>query len=167
MSFINFCIWIFDEKKNVPNESCDFSQQNLRKFLILNGLCFVRPILHTKNILSLTLVNNKWLWLTVFKKLLFWPMSATKVGINLVFRGRNYKKLSNDYEKVEKQRKELLKHYFWLCSGPRLSSRSFFNLAPCSNCSIANYVKLPMFHFFIFFFETVYNGQSKMVNVNY
>ena len=34
----------------------------------------------------------------------------------VVFRQWNCKKLSNNYEKVAKKRKELLKHYFWLCS---------------------------------------------------
>ena len=36
-------------------------------------------------------------------------------------RGWNYKKLSNDYEKVEKKRKQLLKCYFWLCSEEKSS----------------------------------------------
>ena len=36
--------------------------------------------------------------------------------VKLVFRRLNYKKLSNDYEKVAKKRKELLEHYFLLCS---------------------------------------------------
>ena len=38
-----------------------------------------------------------------------------------------------------------------------------FNLATCSNYSIINYVKIPVFHFF----EKVNEGQLKMVNVNY
>ena len=91
LSFINFYIWIFDEKINVQflviilkEKMCSkckpqFLAENRRKFLILNGLCFVWPILHLKQLLLLTLVTNKWLWLTVFKKCLFWPMSATKI----------------------------------------------------------------------------------------
>ena len=40
---------------------------------------------------------------------------------------------------------------------------SFFNLPTCSNYSITNYVKIPVFHFF----EKVNKGQLKMVNVNH
>ena len=38
-----------------------------------------------------------------------------------------------------------------------------FNLANCSNYSISNYVKIPVFHFF----EKMNMGQLKMVDVNY
>ena len=58
-----------------------FLAENLRKFLVLNGLCLVWPIVNLKNILLLTLLVSKWLWLTVLKKLLFWPMSITKLII--------------------------------------------------------------------------------------
>ena len=41
-----------------------------------------------------------------------------------------------------------------------------FNLATCSNYSITNYIKIPVFHFFLFlFFEKVNKGHFKMVNV--
>ena len=42
-------------------------------------------------------------------------------------------------------------------------SASLFNLGTCSNYSLTNYVKIPMFHFL----EKVNEGQLKMVNVNY
>ena len=45
----------------------------------------------------------------------------------------------------------------------RSFSKVFFSLANCSNYSITNYVKIPVFHFF----EKVNKGQLKMVNVNY
>ena len=38
-----------------------------------------------------------------------------------------------------------------------------FNFATCSNYSVTNYAKIPVFHFF----EKVNKGQWKMVNVNY
>ena len=38
-----------------------------------------------------------------------------------------------------------------------------FNLATCSNSSITNYVRIPVFHFF----ERVNKGQLKMLNANY
>ena len=38
-----------------------------------------------------------------------------------------------------------------------------FNLVACSNYSITNYVKIPVFHFF----EKVNKGYLKMVNANY
>ena len=38
-----------------------------------------------------------------------------------------------------------------------------FNLATCSNYSITNHVKIPVFHFM----EKVNKGQLKMVNVNF
>ena len=41
--------------------------------------------------------------------------------------------------------------------------QELFILATCSNYSVANYVKIPVFHFF----EKVNKGHVKMVNVNY
>ena len=41
--------------------------------------------------------------------------------------------------------------------------QTLFNLATCSNYSITNYVKIPVFRFF----EKVSKGQLKMVNVNH
>ena len=41
--------------------------------------------------------------------------------------------------------------------------QALFNLATCSNYSIINYVKIPVFHFF----EKVNKWHLKMVNVNY
>ena len=40
--------------------------------------------------------------------------------------------------------------------------QALFNLATCSNYSITNYVKIPVFHIF----EKVNKGQLKMVNVS-
>ena len=37
------------------------------------------------------------------------------------------------------------------------------SLAICSNYSVTNYVKIPVFHFF----EKVNKGHLKMINVNY
>ena len=82
MTLRNFGIWIFDEESNVLfliiilRKKCSkFFSENLRKFLVLNGLCFVWPILSPK-----IYFYCHWLpWLTVLKKLLFWPMSATEI----------------------------------------------------------------------------------------
>ena len=41
--------------------------------------------------------------------------------------------------------------------------QDFFNLATCSNYSINNYDKIPVFHYF----EKVNKGRLKMLNVNY
>ena len=37
----------------------------------------------------------------------------------MVLRSGNYKNLSKWYKKIAKDRKELLKHYFWLWSGKK------------------------------------------------
>ena len=42
-------------------------------------------------------------------------------------------------------------------------SQALFNLATCSNYSITNYVKFPVFHFF----ERLNKEELKMLNVNY
>ena len=42
-------------------------------------------------------------------------------------------------------------------------SQALFNLAICSNYSITNYVKFPVFHFF----ERLNKEELKMLNVNY
>ena len=41
--------------------------------------------------------------------------------------------------------------------------QDLFNLATCSNYSITNYGKFPVFHFF----EGVNKGELKAVNINY
>ena len=88
---------------------------------------------------------------------------------NLVFRGWNYSKLFNNHGKVAKTRKELLKHYFWLHSGPSLSVKKkwkkkqfikildfyfvVLNLCPDivrSNSSKINIVSLIVFYSFCF-----------------
>ena len=38
-----------------------------------------------------------------------------------------------------------------------------FNLATCTNYSVTNYVKFPVFHFF----ERVNKGEFKMLNINF
>ena len=79
MTFRNLSIWIFYVQSNVLflviilnkkiSSKCklQFLADNLRKFFVLNGLCLIWPILDPKNRLLLTLIINKWLWLTVFK----------------------------------------------------------------------------------------------------
>ena len=47
--------------------------------------------------------------------------------------------------------------------GLRPKFQVLFSLVTCSNYSIINYVKIPVFHFF----EKVNKGHVKMVNVNY
>ena len=42
----------------------------------------------------------------------------------------------------------------------------FFNLVICSNYSVTNYFKIPVFHF-LFCFEKVNKGHLKIVNVSY
>ena len=53
--------------------------------------------------------------------------------------------------------------FFEQFGGLGQSSRFFFNLATWSNYSITNYVKIPVFRFFV----KVNKGRLKMVNVNY
>ena len=55
-----------------------FLVKDLRKYLTLNGLHLVWPILDPKNTLSLLFITSKSLWLTVLIDLLFESMSDTK-----------------------------------------------------------------------------------------
>ena len=52
---------------------------------------------------------------------------------------------------------------FWTIWRTGAKFQALFNLATCSNYSITNYVKIPVFHFF----EKVNKGHLKMANVNY
>ena len=52
---------------------------------------------------------------------------------------------------------------FWTILRTGAKFEAFFNLATCSNYSITNYIKIPVFDFF----EKVNKGQLKMANVNY
>ena len=54
---------------------------------------------------------------------------------------------------------ESYEQFWWT----RAKFQVLFNLATCSNHSITNCVKIPVFPFF----EKVNKGQLKMVNVNY
>ena len=58
-------------------------------------------------------------------------------GENVLFKQWNYKKLSIDYEKVARKRKELLKHYFWLCSG----TNNKWAFCAWQNCDIGSWKK--------------------------
>ena len=51
---------------------------------------------------------------------------------------------------------------FWTIWKTGAKFQALFNLATCSNYSITNYVKFPVFHFF----ERVNKGGLKMVNIN-
>ena len=52
---------------------------------------------------------------------------------------------------------------FWAIWTTGAKFQALFNFATCSNYSITNYVKFPVFHFF----ERVNKGELKMVNINY
>ena len=52
---------------------------------------------------------------------------------------------------------------FWTIWRTGAKFQALFNLAVCSNYSITNYVKIPVYHFF----EKLNKAQLKIVNVNY
>ena len=52
---------------------------------------------------------------------------------------------------------------FWTIWRTGAKFQALFNLTTCSNYSMTNYVKFPVFHFF----EMVNKGELKMVNINY
>ena len=52
---------------------------------------------------------------------------------------------------------------FWTIRRTGVKFQALFNLAFCSNYSITNCVKFPVFHLF----ERVNKGELKMVNINY
>ena len=56
-----------------------------KKIFRLNGLYLVWLISEPKNIFLLTLIVNKWLWLTALKEFFFSPMSATKIRNIYIF----------------------------------------------------------------------------------
>ena len=133
-------IWFFDLKSNIlflvfifkKCSKCkpQYLAQNQRTCLTLQGLCLVWPILDPKNTLSFLFIVKRPFWIHVShknSKLIFFFRLTLSVLLrltvrqNLVFRGWNYSKLFNNHGKVAKTRKELLKHYFWLHSGPSVS----------------------------------------------
>ena len=129
---------------------------------VKNFLFRTKVMFHSRDIQVFVFLTFPWFtesvtpwWVLAHKTVHFW--------IYLL----NYNSITHQTRSIDRYRQgQYFSEIFRTIGRTGAKFQALFNLAICSNHSINNYAKFPVFHFFFFFWK-VYKGELKMVNINY
>ena len=127
----------------------------------------LRIVLFHRKVMFRSPDNQVFVFVTILwfaKSVTSWWILVYKTGCIFWIYLLNHNSLTHQTWPIDRYKEgQYFSEIFWTIWRTGAKFQALFNLAACSNYSVTNYVKFPVFKFF----ERVNKGELKMVNVSY